>query len=142
MVVEEVGFLRAWKGTTRGCRCNFLQTMLPVTSQTWASCHANVAGFMQSHHAAREVFLTQQVDNNGVESLWRPAQVCLPDACEKAPGDDVFICEYEYDTVWQVCLALLNTLFSMSKVDIHQAMLCMLPSYRDVLRVHSTLWKL
>lgn len=62
---------------------------------------------MQKHHAAREVFLTQLVDNNDVEVLWRPAQVCLPDACEKALGDDVFICEYEYDTVWQVCPALL-----------------------------------
>lgn len=59
---------------------------------------------MQKHHAAREVFLTQQVDNNDVESLWRPAQVCLPDAAEKTLGDDVFICEYEYDTVWQVHL--------------------------------------
>lgn len=59
---------------------------------------------MQKHHAAREVFLTQQVDNNDVESLWRPAQVVLPDAAEKALGDDVFICEYEYDTVWQVHL--------------------------------------
>lgn len=58
---------------------------------------------MQKHHAAREVFLTQQVDNNGVESLWRPVQVCLPDAIEQAVGDDVFMCEYEYDTVWQVC---------------------------------------
>lgn len=57
---------------------------------------------MQKHHAAREVFLTQMVDNNDVESLWKPAQVCLLDACDKAEGDDVFICEYEYDTVWQV----------------------------------------
>ena len=65
----------------------------------------DVAGFMQNHHAAREVFLTEMVDNNGVESLWRPAEVCLPDACEKALGDDVFICEYEYDTVWQVRFA-------------------------------------
>ena len=78
--------------------------MLLVTVHTWA---AHIAGFMQNHHTAREVFLTQQVDNNGVESLWRPAQVCLSDAVEKALGDDVFMCEYEYDTVWQVCLALL-----------------------------------
>ena len=63
---------------------------------------------MQKHHAAREVFLTQMVDNNDVESLWRPAQVCLPDAVEKAVGDDVFICEYEYDTVWQVGRVLLS----------------------------------
>ena len=81
--------------------------MLLVTSQGWASSHANIAGFLQNHHAAREVFLTQGADNNGVESLWRSVQVCLPDACEKALGDDVFICEYEYDPVWQVCLALL-----------------------------------
>ncbi|KAL0033288.1 hypothetical protein WJX77_001908 [Trebouxia sp. C0004] len=55
----------------------------------------------QKHHAAREVFLTQMVDNNDVESLWRLAQVCLPDAFAQATGDDVYICEYEYDTVWQ-----------------------------------------
>ncbi len=58
---------------------------------------------MQKHHAAREVFLTQMVDNNDVECLWRLAQVCLPDAFCQATGDDAFVCEYEYDTVWQVC---------------------------------------
>lgn len=65
---------------------------------------------MQKHHAAREVFLTQLVDNNDVESLWRLAQVCLPDAFAQATGDDAFVCEYEYDTVYLVCthpLALL-----------------------------------
>ena len=62
---------------------------------------------MQKHHAAREVFLTQMVDNNDVESLWRPAQVCLPDTFDRTTGDDVFICEYEYDTVWQVCCSLI-----------------------------------
>ena len=58
---------------------------------------------MQKHHAAREVFLTQVVDNNDVESLWRLAQVCLPDAFAQATGDDAFVCEYEYDTVYLVC---------------------------------------
>ena len=57
---------------------------------------------LQKHNAAREVFLTQMVDNNDVQSLWRPAQVCLPDAFEKAEGDDVFFCEYEYHTVCRV----------------------------------------
>ncbi len=46
------------------------------------------------------------VDNNDVESLWRPAEVCLPDAFDQATGDDVFVCEYEYDTVWQVSALL------------------------------------
>ena len=58
---------------------------------------------MQKHHAAREVFLTQLVDNNDVESLWRVAQVCLPDAFKQATGDDAFVCEYEYDTGFEVC---------------------------------------
>ena len=57
---------------------------------------------MQKHHVAREVFLTQLVDNNDVESLWKPAQVCLSDAVDRVIGDDTFVCEYEYDTVWQV----------------------------------------
>lgn len=63
---------------------------------------------VQKHHAAREVFLTQMVDNNDVESLWRPAQVCLPDTFDRTTGDDVFICEYEYDTVWQVCCSYIS----------------------------------
>ena len=58
---------------------------------------------VQKHHTAREVFLTELVDNNDVESLYRVAQVCLPDAFKQATGDDAFVCEYEYDTVWQVC---------------------------------------
>jgi len=72
---------------------------------------------MQKHHAAREVFLTQLVDNNDVESLWRLAQVCLPDAFAQATGDDAFVCEYEYDTVWQVCA--------------HPALIACLPRARD-----------
>lgn len=79
--------------------------MLLVTCQAWALSHQMLLD-LQKHHTAREVFLTQGVDNNSVESLWRHAQVCLPDAVEEALGDDVFSCEYEYDTVWQVRLVL------------------------------------
>ena len=107
--------------------------MLLVTSQMMPISHAFVAGFLQNHHAAREVFLTQMVDNNDVESLWRPAQVCLPDAFEKALGDDVFLCEYEYDNVFQVCALLcwsLLTLSSMLEVGTCKHKLCMSPSYR------------
>ncbi|KAA6424992.1 MAG: origin recognition complex subunit 1-like [Trebouxia sp. A1-2] len=67
----------------------------------WYEVPENTHTGRQKHHAAREVFLTRLVDNNGVESLWRLAQVCLPDAFAQATGDDAFICEYEYDAVWQ-----------------------------------------
>ena len=60
---------------------------------------------LQKHHAAREVFLTEMVDNNDIGCLWKPVQVCLPAEFEKAAGDDVYLCEYEYDTQFQVKLA-------------------------------------
>lgn len=62
---------------------------------------------LQKHHAAREVFLTEMVDNNDIGCLWKPVQVCLPAEFEKAAGDDVYLCEYEYDTQFQVKLAQL-----------------------------------
>ena len=42
------------------------------------------------------------VDNNDVESLWKPVQVCQPQHFAQAVGDDVYLCDYEYDTQFQV----------------------------------------
>ena len=59
--------------------------------------------WMQKHHGAREVFLTQQVDNNEMELLLRVARVCSPARIQDFDTEnDVFVCEYEYDTAWQV----------------------------------------
>ena len=60
----------------------------------------------QAHHGARAVFLTQQIDDNLAECLLRPAHVCAPGEFARASqgDDDVFLCEYEYDTMWQVRL--------------------------------------
>ena len=80
----------------------------------WASCPGVLfCAWLQKHHAAREVFLTQMVDNNDVESLWKPVQVCLPHQFAQAEGDDVYLCEYEYDTQFQASAAVLNKCFSV-----------------------------
>ncbi|EEH52496.1 uncharacterized protein MICPUCDRAFT_36249 [Micromonas pusilla CCMP1545] len=42
----------------------------------------------RADHARREVFLTNNTDENGVDCLLRPAK----------GGDDVFLCEYSYDS--------------------------------------------
>ncbi|KAK9830101.1 hypothetical protein WJX72_009780 [[Myrmecia] bisecta] len=63
----------------------------------------------QKHHGPREVFLTQQVDENEAACLFRVCKVYLPAEFAAAPdgkyggalSNDVYICEYEYDTVWQ-----------------------------------------
>lgn len=49
------------------------------------------------------------VDNNDVESLWKPVQVCLPHQFAQAVGDDVYLCEYEYDTQFQVGFAVIRS---------------------------------
>jgi len=59
----------------------------------------------QKHNAAREVFLTQQRDQVEVASLEKAAHVLPPEDFYRgsdALGDNVFLCEYEYDTVWEV----------------------------------------
>ena len=70
---------------------------------------------LQKHHAAREVFLTEMVDNNDIGCLWKPVQVCLPAEFEKAAGDDVYLCEYEYDTQFQVKPAQLAARLKLQK---------------------------
>ncbi|KAL4423946.1 hypothetical protein ABPG75_001247 [Micractinium tetrahymenae] len=60
----------------------------------------------QAHHLAREVFLTQLCDSNSMESVLRVAHVLPPrdfsaGAACSALGEDVFVCEYAYDSAWQ-----------------------------------------
>ena len=57
----------------------------------------------QIHHVAREVFLSRQYDTVSMESVVRHASV-IPMAEYNRCGeiaDDVFVCDYEYDMVWQ-----------------------------------------
>ena len=63
----------------------------------------------QPHHAAREVFLSQLRDEASVHSIVQKTGVQTPaDYYRNAPApegvagdDDVYLCEYEYDCVWQ-----------------------------------------
>lgn len=70
-------------------------------------CAYTRTGTLQAHHLAREVFLTQQRDTNSMESVLRAAHVLQPrdfaaGAACSALGEDVFVCEYAYDSAWQV----------------------------------------
>lgn len=57
----------------------------------------------QHHHAAREVFLLQLQDEASVHSILRHASVISMSDYTRdgSVGDDVFVCDYEYDLVWQ-----------------------------------------
>ncbi len=64
---------------------------------------------LQKHHGAREVFLTQQADANCAASFLRKCRVCTPDdyedcnsGTEDVDANNVYLCEYDYDNVWQV----------------------------------------
>lgn len=58
---------------------------------------------LQAHHGAREVFLTDLVDNNEVECLRQTVHVCSPAALQDYEGPlEVCVCEYEYDMAWKV----------------------------------------
>ncbi|EFN52332.1 hypothetical protein CHLNCDRAFT_139139 [Chlorella variabilis] len=60
----------------------------------------------QRHHLARELFLTQQRDGDSMDAILRGAHVLglrefgAGAACS-ALGEDVFVCEYQYDSAWQ-----------------------------------------
>ena len=68
---------------------------------------ATAATVLQRHHLAREVFLTPVCDANPLDAALRPAHVLPPrdfaagGACSRL-GEDVFVCEYQYDAAWQV----------------------------------------
>ena len=68
--------------------------------------------WLQAHHNARELFLTQLTDA-GLEgaTLLRPcAVVACTSELAAAAGDDVFVCDHIYDTAWDVsaCVVVPN----------------------------------
>ena len=61
----------------------------------------------QRHHLAREVFLSQQRDGDTMDAILRRAHVLSPrdfgsGAACSGLGEDVFVCEYLYDSAWRV----------------------------------------
>jgi hypothetical protein len=62
---------------------------------------------LQRHHLAREVFLSQQRDSDTMDAILRRAHVLSPrdfgsGAACSGLGEDVFVCEYLYDSAWRV----------------------------------------
>ena len=57
----------------------------------------------QPHHGRREVFLSNHVDAQDCASAVLPAKVLSKAAFQAAgdAGDDVYMCEYDYDAGWQ-----------------------------------------
>lgn len=65
--------------------------------------------WLQAHHNARELFLTQLTDS-GLEgdTLLRPcAVVACTSELAAAAGDDVFVCDHTYDTAWDVSVCVM-----------------------------------
>ncbi len=60
---------------------------------------------LQPHHGAREVFLTATTDHQWTDTILRKAYVYPPadfgTALDGEEGNDVFLCEYEYDEAWR-----------------------------------------
>ena len=84
--------------------CFAVRTFPPLASPLRAPLPC---GVLQAHHLAREVFLTQLRDTNSMEAVLRCAHVLPPrdfsaGAACSALGEDVFVCEYAYDSAWQV----------------------------------------
>jgi hypothetical protein len=70
----------------------------------WHTGGNPAALWLQAHHNARELFLTQLTDA-GLEgaTLLRPcAVVACTSELAAAAGDDVFVCDHTYDTAWDV----------------------------------------
>eukprot|EP01018_Ginkgo_biloba_P017104 Gb_26632 [translate_table: standard] len=65
----------------------------------------------QPHNLKRELFQTNHIDDNEMESILRHCYVKGPKEFEKATddGDDVFLCEYEYDIHWHTFKRLADT---------------------------------
>lgn len=59
---------------------------------------------LQKHHLAREVFLMQIRDACSLSCVLRHAHVLTPRQFQAGGGlgEDVFVCEYQYDSAWQV----------------------------------------
>ena len=91
------------------CTCVHGRTCTHVHTPVHMHTHAVYESrFLQGHHAAREVFLSQDTDENEAACLLRTACVCDPAsfAANADAGDDVFLFEYEYDTIWKVGMCL------------------------------------
>lgn len=77
-----------------------------MTTLRWYCLPEETHTGRQAHHLAREVFLTQLRDTNSMEAVLRCAHVLPPrdfsaGAACSALGEDVFVCEYAYDSAWQ-----------------------------------------
>ena len=57
----------------------------------------------KNHHIARELFLSRHYDAANVECIFRHASVISMAEYNRCGeiGDDVFVCDYEYDNVWR-----------------------------------------
>ena len=71
------------------------------TRRSWQALDLPV---LQAHHDAREVFATQDELGDDFGVVHGPAAVCQPGEYVRQAnaGDDVYLCEYEYDTAFRV----------------------------------------
>ncbi len=54
--------------------------------------------FLQDHHTARDVFLTEMLVEDELDCLVRPVTVCLPAELDQHTEGDVFVCDHQYHT--------------------------------------------
>ncbi|PRW61222.1 Origin recognition complex subunit 1 [Chlorella sorokiniana] len=84
-----------WQEPNGDVECTFRWYGLPEDTHTGR----------QRHHLAREVFLLSTRDVASVESILRRAHVLPPrefgTGASSRLGEDVFVCEYQYDEAWQ-----------------------------------------
>lgn len=67
----------------------------------WYIIPEETAAGRQSHNLKRELYLTNDYADIEMESLLRQCQVMNPkDYYNAKEGDDIFLCEYEYDVRW------------------------------------------
>ncbi|KAK3004804.1 hypothetical protein RJ639_018430, partial [Escallonia herrerae] len=68
----------------------------------WYMIPEETAGGRQPHNLRRELYRTNDYADNEMESILRHCYVMNPKEFTKAnnEGDDVFLCEYEYDIRW------------------------------------------
>ncbi|WCJ36901.1 origin recognition complex 1 [Euphorbia peplus] len=68
----------------------------------WYMIPEETSGGRQPHNLKRELYRTNESADNEMESILRHCYVMSPKEYSKATnqGDDVFLCEYEYDIRW------------------------------------------
>ncbi|KAI3705447.1 hypothetical protein L1987_75685 [Smallanthus sonchifolius] len=69
----------------------------------WYMIPEETAAGRQPHNLKRELYRTNDFADNEMETVLRHCYVMTPNEYAKAEneGDDVFLCEYEYDVNWQ-----------------------------------------